>query len=215
MGRAVEITRRDLLASDLRAAAVRSEDGRVACRLLAIARLLEGTSRREAAESCGMERQTLRDWVHRYNDQGIGGLSDCPRSGRPPALSAAQQAELKELVIAGPDPQRDGVVRWRCLDLRAVIAERYAVTMHERTVGKWLRRLDLTRLQPRPYHPKQDAVAQEAFKKLRCFGSAGAATDGGRQADRGLVPRRSPRRPEGLDHLRLGPDRLAPADGSR
>jgi transposase len=165
MGRAVEITRRDLLASDLRAAAVRSEDGRVACRLLAIARLLEGTSRREAAESCGMERQTLRDWVHRYNDQGIGGLSDCPRSGRPPALSAAQQAELKELVIAGPDPQRDGVVRWRCLDLRAVIAERYAVTMHERTVGKWLRRLDLTRLQPRPYHPKQDAVAQEAFKK--------------------------------------------------
>ena len=118
MGRAVEITRRDLSASDLRAAAVRSGDGRVACRLLAIARLLEGTSRREAAESCGMERQTLRDWVHRYNDQGIGGLSDCPRSGRPPALSAAQQAELKELVIAGPDPQRDGVVRWRCLDLR-------------------------------------------------------------------------------------------------
>jgi transposase len=46
-----------------------------------------------------------------------------------------------------------------------VIAERYDVMMHERTVGKLLRRLGLTRLQPRPYHPKKDLEAQEAFKK--------------------------------------------------
>jgi transposase len=74
-------------------------------------------------------------------------------------------ADLKELVIAGPDPERDGVVRWRCIDLQAVIAERYEVDVHERTAGKLLRRMGLTRLQPRPYHPKKDATAQEAFKK--------------------------------------------------
>jgi transposase len=165
MGQAVAITRTDLSASDLRAAAVRSGGGRVACRLLAIALLLDGASRQEAAESCGMQRQTLRDWVHRYNERGIAGLSDRPRSGRPAALSPEQKTELKALVLAGPDPERDGVVRWRCLDLREVIAARFEVTVHERTVGKLLRRLGLTRLQPRPYHPKKDAAAQEAFKK--------------------------------------------------
>jgi transposase len=133
--------------------------------MLAIAMVLDGHPRWLAARAGGMDRQTLRDWVHRYNADGIAGLSDRRRSGRAPALSAQQLAELKALVLAGPDPARDGVVRWRCVDLRAVIAERYGVVVHERTVGKLLRRMGLTRLQPRPYHPRKDAAAQEAFKK--------------------------------------------------
>jgi transposase len=112
-----------------------------------------------------MDRQTLRDWVHRYNHEGIGGLSDAQRSGRPPALSAEQMQDLKDLVLAGPDLAIHGVTRWRCLDLCAAIADRYGVVVHERTVGKMLRRMGLTRLQPRPYHPKKDGAAQEAFKK--------------------------------------------------
>jgi transposase len=72
---------------------------------------------------------------------------------------------LKALVIKGPDPEKDKVVRWRCLDLRGEIARRFALEVHESTVGKWLRQLDLTRLQARPFHPKKDAEAQEAFKK--------------------------------------------------
>jgi len=112
-----------------------------------------------------MDRQTLRDWVHRYNAHGIAGLSDAHRSGRPPALSPDQMEALKGLVLAGPALAEDGVVRWRCVDLQSVIATRWNVAMHERTVGKLLRRLGLTRVQPRPYHPKKDAEAQEAFKK--------------------------------------------------
>ncbi len=165
MGRGIEVTRLELSAAELRERASRGRDGRVACRVLAIAHVLEGASRTAAASSCGMDRQTLRDWVHRYNADGIAGLSDAPRSGRPPALSDAQMEELKDLVIAGPDLANDGVVRWRCLDLRAVIEARYEVVVHERTVGKLLRRMGLTRLQARPYHPKKDADAQEAFKK--------------------------------------------------
>jgi transposase len=165
MGRSIEVTRLDLTAAELRVRASRCRDGRLACRLLAIAHILEGTSRATAAARCGMDRQTLRDWVHRYNAAGIAGLSDAPRSGRRPALSPAQMEELKDLVLAGPDLAKDGVVRWRCIDLQSVIATRWNVTMHERTVGKLLRRLGLTRVQPRPYHPKKDAEAQEAFKK--------------------------------------------------
>jgi transposase len=69
------------------------------------------------------------------------------------------------LVLAGPDLAKDGVVRWRCVDLRAQIKARFEVELHERTVGKLLRKLRMTRLQPRPYHPKRDVAGQEAFKK--------------------------------------------------
>jgi transposase len=165
MGRGIDVTWQELSVGELRLRASRCRDGRLACRILAIAHVLDGTSRTEAATQCGMDRQTLRDWVHRYNASGIAGLSDAPRSGRPSALSNEQMEELKGLVLAGPDLAKDGVVRWRCIDLQSVIKDRWNVVIHERTVGKLLRRMGLTRLQPRPYHPKKDADAQAAFKK--------------------------------------------------
>jgi transposase len=161
----VAITRYDLCSAALRRQAARCDDGRVACRMLAIAQVLDGTSRTEAAQSCGMDRQTLRDWVHRYNAGGIASLSNIPGGGRPAALTPAQMTELKTLVLAGPDPAKDGIVRWRCSDLRGIIARRFEVEVHERTVGKLLGRMKLSRLKPRPHNPKRDLAAQEAFKK--------------------------------------------------
>ena len=165
MSAAVRITRQGMCACDLREAASRVRDGRVSCRLLALALVMEGASRAQAAVAGRMDRQSLRDWVHRFNAEGIEGLKDRPRSGRPPALTGEQMGQLKALALAGPDVERDGVVRWRCIDLREQILTRFEVEVHERTVGKLLHRLDLVRLQPRPYHPKKDADAQEAFKK--------------------------------------------------
>lgn len=165
MGKAIEITRLDRSAAELRELATKTRDGAVVRRLLGIALLLDGWSRGEAASASGMDRQTLCDWVHRYNAADVAGLATGARSGRPPALSEAQMAELKELVIKGPDPEKDHVVRWRCIDLHRTITNRFSVTLHKRSVSKLLRRLDLTRLQPRPHHPKKDAEAQETFKK--------------------------------------------------
>jgi len=165
MGQPIEITRTEHSASDLRAAAAKSRDGGQVRRLLALALVLEGVSRSEAAERSGMDRQTLRDWVHRYNAEGIEGLTSGHGPGQPASLNADQMAELKQLVLQGPDPAKHGVVRWRCVDLREEVARRFTVEVAERTIGKWLRKLGLTRLQPRPFHPKKDAAAQEAFKK--------------------------------------------------
>lgn len=165
MGTALTVTRTEHSAALLRGFASKSRDASQVRRLLAIALVLEGHSRTEAAQSSGMDRQTLRDWVHRYNDEGIDGLKSRSAPGRAPALSEAQRAELKALVVKGPDPAAQTVVRWRCLDLRAEVARRFSVDVHESTIGKWLRQLGLTRLQPRPFHPKKDAAAQEAFKK--------------------------------------------------
>lgn len=166
MGQAITITRADHTAADLRDLAAKGRDGAHVRRLLALALILEGRSRTEAAEQSGMERQTLCDWVHRYNAQGIAGLTSHGSPGRAAFLSQAQMAELKDMVIQGPDPETAKVVRWRCVDLRAEVEQRFSVMVHERTIGKWLRKLNFTRLQPRPFHPKKDAEAQEAFKKL-------------------------------------------------
>lgn len=165
MSRSIAITNETHSAADLRRLMAKEKDGRVVRRLLALALILEGRSRTQAAEQSGMERQTLRDWVHRYNAAGVAGLSSRVGRGPTPRLNEAEMAELKALVIAGPDPERDGVVRWRCVDLRGKIAQRFGVEVHRRTVAKWLRQLRLTRLQPRPFHPRQDTEAQEAFKK--------------------------------------------------
>ena len=165
MGTALTVTRREHTAAELRAFAAKGRDAAQVRRLLALALVLEGCSRTEAAGSSGMDRQTLRDWVHRYNDEGIDGLKSRCAPGRAPALSNAQMAELKALVVKGPDPAKHKVVRWRCLDLREEVARLFSVEVHESTIGKWLHQLGLTRLQPRPFHPKKDAEAQETFKK--------------------------------------------------
>jgi transposase len=162
---AVAVTRTDLSARELRAAASKAKDAKAARRMLAIALVLEGVDRRTAAETCGMDRQTLRDWVHRYNAEGLEGLSDRRSAGPAPRLNPAQKAELARMVRAGPDPAVDGVVRWRRVDLQRVIEARFGVVMHERTVGKQLAALGFRRLSVRPQHPKSDPEAQDAFKK--------------------------------------------------
>jgi transposase len=88
-------------------------------RLLAIALVLDGHSREEAAQLSGMDRQTLRDWVHRYNAEAVAGLQSRCSPGRPSALNESQMEELRSLVLQGPDLERNKVVRWRCADLHA------------------------------------------------------------------------------------------------
>jgi len=165
MGRPLEITRTQYTSAELRALSNRCADGAQVRRILALAMVLEGRSRTEAAELNGMDRQSLRDWVHRYNAGGIRGLKSRRPPGRAPALTALQRAELLDLVIKGPDPEIHGVMRWRCVDLQVEVERRFFVKVHESTIARWLHELGLTRLQPRPYHPKKDAEAEATFKK--------------------------------------------------
>ena len=148
---AVVITRTDLTATELRSEAARSRDAHAARRMLALALVLEGVDRTTAAKTCGMDRQTLRDWVDRYNADGLAGLANRQAPARPRRLDADQVADFAGWVEAGPDPARDGVVRWRRQDLQRRIAEKFGVELHERTV--------------RPQHPKSDPEAQALFKK--------------------------------------------------
>jgi transposase len=164
MASAVEL-RTDHSAADLRRLATASKDANQSRRLLSLAAVRDGMNRTEAATIGGMDRQTLRDWVHRFNQGGPDGLKDNWRRDVPSRLSAAQRERLCALVETGPDRAVHGVVRWRRVDLKRVIAEEFGVDYHERSVGRLLKQLGFSHMSARPRHPMQDGETIQAFKK--------------------------------------------------
>lgn len=164
MGSAIKI-RTDYSAGELRRLAKVSRDVNQSRRLLSLAAVLDGMSREDAARVGGMDRQTLRDWVHRFNEAGPDRMKDAWNGGPEPRLSTAQKAELATIVETGPDRVVDGVVRWRRVDLQKVIKARFGVAYHERYVGTLLKELGFSHISARPRHPTQDGEIVEAYKK--------------------------------------------------
>ena len=165
MAAGVAITRQEFDAKGFRRAAAEARDAGAARRMLALALVMDGHRRTEAANLCGMDRQTLRDWVHRFNEFGLPGLSDRVPPGPQPRLLPAQEAEMAQLVREGPVLAEHGGVRWRRVDLAQVIQTRFGVRLAERSVGALLRRLGFRRLSARPRHPGHDETAQQTRKK--------------------------------------------------
>ena len=161
----VMVRRTDLSADELRSLARRARDVAQARRLLAVASVLEGASRTQAAEAAGMMRQTLRDWVHRYNEEGqtgssTGGVRDV-RAG------SARHNSRNSMRLSKKAPTLPSTA-WcagAASTFRASSRRRSRGTMSERHVGRMLRKRGFTRLSARPHHPKTDEAAQEAFKK--------------------------------------------------
>ena len=165
MTRALAI-RSDIPAWRLRQLAAKSRDGGQARRLLAIAAALAGdVSRAEAAAASGMDRQTLRDWIIRYNAVGPDGVVNRPSPGRPAKLAEEGYRDLEALVERKPDPDTDRVVRWRCTDLKRMLNERRGEQVSASTVRRALKKLKYSWISARPRHPAQKPDAVAAFKK--------------------------------------------------
>ena len=159
-------TRRDdLTPLELRRWARVGSYGRAAARAYGIANALEEMPRADAARLAGMDRQTLRDAVVRYNAKGLEGLHDRPKGYSPRRLTADEEAALAAVIIAGPEPERDGVCAWTRADLCRWLEERFAKTYHPSSMTRVLRRMGFSRQKARPSHPRRDAEAQERFKK--------------------------------------------------
>jgi transposase len=164
MGRAIGV-RTDFSAGEVRQLAKRARDAAQARRLLAIAAVLDGASREDAAKIGGMDRQTLRDWVIRFNAQGPDGLINVPSPGVPPKLGKKHRAFLVRLVEEGPIPAVDGVVRWRACDLIMRLYEEFGLSVSDDTIYRALKDLGFSHVSARPKAYKQDPDAMEAFKK--------------------------------------------------
>jgi transposase len=164
MGQAVRM-RMDYTAGEVRRLAKGTKNAAQARRLLAIAAVLDGASRTEAAEVGGMDRQTLRDWVIRFNAQGPAGLINIPSPGVPPKLDATHRAFLARIVEEGPIPAVHGVVRWRACDLIMRLHEEFGLSVSDDTIYRALKDLSYSHVSARPKAYKQDPEAIEAFKK--------------------------------------------------
>ena len=164
MGAAIAV-RTDYSSQELRRLAARVRDAAQARRLLAIAAVLDGAPRQEAAKSGGMDRQTLRDWVMRFNEQGPDGLINKSSPGAPGKLSQEHKAFLARLVEEGPIPAVHGVVRWRACDLIMRLHEEFGISVSDDTVYRALKDLGFSHVSARPKAYKQDTDAMEAFKK--------------------------------------------------
>jgi transposase len=164
MGQAIAV-RTDFTAGELRRLAQRVKDAAQARRLLAIAAVLDGASREEAAKIGGMDRQTLRDWVIRFNERGADGLINIPSPGVPPKLNAMHAAFLARIVEEGPIPAIHGVVRWRACDLMMRLYEEFRLSVSDDTIYRALKKLGFSHMSARPKAYKQNTEAMEAFKK--------------------------------------------------
>lgn len=150
---------------ELRRLGRKQANGRMASRMFAIANVLDGLSREDAATHAGMERQCLRDWVHRFNAEGVAGLEDLPRKGRPRRMHEGIEKAFCERVDKGPDVDTDKLVRWRRVDLQEWLKSEHTIRYHERSIGKILKRLGYSHVSTRPVHPENDPKAMETFKK--------------------------------------------------
>jgi transposase len=152
-------------ASELRRLARYEKDRRAAMRMLALGETIDGADRETAARRGDMSDQALRDAIKRYNAEGIEGLHDRPRTGRPAKLSEAQRSELRAIVVKGPDVEAEDLSAHTRDDLVKIVATKWSVAYDPTSVGRILRGLGLSRQKARPSHPKKDAAAAEAFKK--------------------------------------------------
>ena len=164
MGTAISV-RTDYSGQELRRLATRVKDVGQARRLLAIAAVLDGASREEAAKIGGMDRQTLRDWVIRFNEQGPDGLINKSSPGAPGKLTKEHKAFLARLVEEGPIPAVHGVVRWRACDLIMRLHDEFGLSVSDDTIYRALKDLGFSHVSARPKAYKQDPDAMEAFKK--------------------------------------------------
>ena len=157
--------REDFGAVEVRGLAGKAKDANQARRLLALAAVYDGQDRAQAAQVGGMDRQTLRDWVIRFNEQGPDGLINIPSPGVPPKLGKKHRAFLARLVEEGPIPAVHGVVRWRACDLIMRLHEEFGISVSGDTIYRALKELGFSHVSARPKAYKQDPDAMDAFKK--------------------------------------------------
>src|SRR5215211_7975094 len=156
---------------------------------------------------------------------GIGctaSMNGVPKGSRTAGRKATRRAsrrnswaQLAEVVETGPERAVHGVVRWRRVDLQQIVAERFGVAYHERTIGKILKQLGFSHVSARPRHPAKDEETGAAFKKTRRDAEHSPRRPAEGQADRDLVPGRSPHRPEERPRAAVGAARLAPTPARR
>ena len=153
-----------LSATELAKLAKRERDARIRGRIVAVRYLRLGHTVPQASSALGMSERQLRNWVHRYNAEGVAGLRDRPRAGQPPHLAVDQVQRFKQRIRKGARSE-DRVCVLRGMDVRRILQKEFEAKYSLPGVYFLLHRLGFSSLVPRPKHEQADEQAQAAFKK--------------------------------------------------
>lgn len=143
----------------------RSEESRYDHRLHGVLLVAQGMTCPEVARLLGDASRSVEYWVHRYGEQGLAGLTEGERSGRPGRLSQKQVREINRVLRARPSDAGMQVNLWDGKTLSAWIANTYGIELGVRQCQRLFRQLEFRLRKPRPVLAKGNPTRQKAHKK--------------------------------------------------
>lgn len=150
--------------TDFKSLIRKEKNARMRTRLMALAHIQDGVTKTQTAKFLKVSRGAVNKWAQQFINNGIDGLKEKPRSGRPSALSEEQLLQLKEYVIANSIKPTGG--RLKGTHLVDYINQEFNVLYSVDNVYRLLHQLGFSWITSRSKHPKQDVVAQDTFKKI-------------------------------------------------
>jgi transposase len=144
----------------------RSDESRYDHRLHGVLLVAHGISCREAAGLLGDAPRTVENWVHRFEESGLNGLTDGERSGRPSRLSQAQLAKVEAALRQSPrEAGVEGGGVWDGKTLSCFLEQKLGVELKARQCQRLFRQLGFRFRKPRPLVAQADPQAQATHKK--------------------------------------------------
>lgn len=153
-----------LTPDELAKIAKKEPNPRVRQRLLAVRLVVMGNTAPQAAKAVGLKQRQSRNWIHRFNDEGVNGLRDRPRPGQPVKLPRQKEQAFRERIEKGAG-QKDPTPNLRVKNIQRILREEFGADYCLGGTYFLLHRLGFSSLVPRPRHPKADPQAQARFKK--------------------------------------------------
>lgn len=150
--------------NELEKFAKKEPNPRVRQRLLAVRLVAMGNTVPQAAKAVGLKQRQTRNWIHRFNDEGVNGLQDRPRPGQPVKLPRQKEQAFRERLEKGAIP-KDPTRNLRVKDIQRILREEFGAPYGLGGTYFMLHRLGFSSLVPRPRHPHADPQAQARFKK--------------------------------------------------
>jgi transposase len=111
-----------------------TKEARVFRRAQAVREVVKGKRLQTVSDTLEFPYSALRKWVHRFANQGLQGLLDRPRSGRPPKVTCKLEQHLNRLVDQDPLQHGASHAQWNCRDLATVLAHQTGVQIGRASV---------------------------------------------------------------------------------
>jgi transposase len=143
----------------------RSEESRYDHRLHGVLLVAQGMTCPEVARLLGDAPRSVENWIHRFDQGGLAGLTEGARSGRPSRLNEQQVKEINRVLRAKPSDAGMRVNLWDGKTLSAWIDKTYGVHLGVRQCQRLFRRFEFRLRKPRPLLAKADPARQKKHKK--------------------------------------------------